>query len=65
MGENQTILQLNSEPLVKELGLLCIRINMVNSLLHQIIEFLNILVDRVVPLAQIQKLCKLVAHSAH
>jgi hypothetical protein len=64
MGENQTILQLNSEPLVKKLSLLRISINMVNPVLRQIVEFLNILVDRAVPLAQIQKLRKLAAHSA-
>jgi hypothetical protein len=59
------ILQLNSEPLAKELGLLYISINMVTPILRQIIEFLNILVDRAVSLAQIQKLRKLAAHSAH
>jgi hypothetical protein len=58
------ILQLNSEPLAKELGLLRISINMVTPVLCQIVEFLNILIDRMVSLAQIQKLCKLTAHSA-
>jgi hypothetical protein len=59
------ILQLNSEPLVKKLSLLRISINMVNPVLRQIVEFLNILIDRAVSMAQIQKLCKLAAHSAH
>ena len=45
LGENQAILQLNSEPLAKELGLLGIRINMVGPVLCQIVEFLDILVD--------------------
>jgi hypothetical protein len=58
------ILQLNSEPLAKELDLLHISINMVTPVLRQIVEFLNILIDRIVSLAQIQKLCKLAAHSA-
>jgi hypothetical protein len=47
------ILQLNSEPLAKKLSLLHISINMVNPVLRQIVEFLNILVDRAVSLAQI------------
>jgi hypothetical protein len=58
------ILQLNSEPLAKELGLLRISINIVTPVLCQIVELLNILIDRTVSLAQIQKLYKLVAHSA-
>jgi hypothetical protein len=58
------ILQLNSEPLAKELSLLHIRINMVAPVLRQIVEFLNILIDRAASLAQIQKLRKLAAHSA-
>jgi hypothetical protein len=37
---------------------------MVTPVLRQIIEFLNILVDRMVSLAQIQKFCKLAAYSA-
>jgi hypothetical protein len=65
LGENQTILQQNSEPLAKKLSLLHISINMVSLVLRQIVEFLNILVDRAVPLEQIQKLRKLAAHSAH
>jgi hypothetical protein len=64
MGENQTILQLNSEPLVKELDLLCISINMVTPVLCQIVELLDVLIDRTVPLVQIQKLSKLAVHCA-
>jgi hypothetical protein len=64
MGENQTILQLNSEPLMKELDLLCISINMVTPVLCQIVELLDVLIDRTVPLVQIQKLCKLAVHCA-
>jgi hypothetical protein len=44
------ILQLNSEPLVKELDLLCISIHMVTPVLCQIVEFLNILIDRTISL---------------
>jgi hypothetical protein len=58
------ILQLNSEPLAKELGLLCISIHKVTPVLHQIVEFLNVLIDRIVSLVQIQKLYKLVVHCA-
>jgi hypothetical protein len=44
------ILQLSSEPHVKELGLLYISINMVTPVLCQIIELLDVLMDRMVPL---------------
>jgi hypothetical protein len=47
------ILQLNSEPLVKELDLLCISIHMVTPILCQIVELLNVLIHRTVPLVQI------------
>jgi hypothetical protein len=63
-GRESAIMQLNSEPLVKKLSLLCISINMVSPVLRQIVEFLDILVDRAASLAQIQKLRKLAAHSA-
>jgi hypothetical protein len=53
MEENQTILQLNSEPLAKEFGLLCIGIHLVTPVLYQIIEFLNVHIDRSVSLVQI------------
>jgi hypothetical protein len=59
------ILQLNSEPLAKELSLVCISIHMVTPVLYQIVELLNVFIDRRVPLVQIQKLCKLVAYCAH
>jgi hypothetical protein len=58
------ILQLDGEPLVKEFGLLYIGIHMVTPVLCQIVEFLNILIDRSVSLVQIQELCKLAAHCA-
>jgi hypothetical protein len=58
------ILQLNSEPLAIELGLLCININMVTPVLCQVVELLDVLIDRIVPLVQIQKLYKLMAHYA-
>jgi hypothetical protein len=44
------ILQLNSEPLAKELDLLCISNHMVTPVLCQIVELLNVLIDRTVPL---------------
>jgi hypothetical protein len=49
---------------VKELGLLRISIHMVTPVLRQIIELLNVLMDRMISLVQIQKLYKLVAHCA-
>ena len=49
---------------MKELDLLHISIHMVTPVLRQIIEFLNVLIDRTVSLVQIQKLCKLAAHCA-
>jgi hypothetical protein len=58
------ILQLNSEPLAIELGLLCISINMVTPVLCQVVELLDVLIDRIVPLVQIQKLYKLMEHCA-
>jgi hypothetical protein len=58
------ILQLNSEPLAKELGLLSIIIHMVTPVLCQIVELLDVLIDRTIPLVQVQKLYKLVAHCA-
>jgi hypothetical protein len=58
------IMQLNSEPLPKELGHLFISINMVTPVLFQVVELLGVLIDSAVPLVQIQKLCKLIAHYA-
>jgi hypothetical protein len=58
------ILQLNSKPLAKELNLLHICIDMVTLVLCQVVELLSVLIDRAVPLVQIQKLCKLVAYCA-
>jgi hypothetical protein len=49
---------------VKELDLLCISINMVTPILCQVVELLDILIDRMVPLVQMQKLCKLAVHCA-
>jgi hypothetical protein len=51
MGE-RIIMQLYCGPHVKELDLLLIRINVVASVLRQVVEFLGVLIDRVVPLAQ-------------
>jgi hypothetical protein len=44
------ILQLNSEPLLKELGHLFISINMVTHVLCQVVELLGVLIDSAVPL---------------
>jgi hypothetical protein len=58
------ILQLNIEPLAKEFSLLFIGIHMVTPILCQIVELLNVLIDRSISLVQIQELCKLAAHCA-
>jgi hypothetical protein len=47
------ILQLNSKPLVKELDLLRISIDMVTPVLHQVVELLSVLIDRAISLVQI------------
>jgi hypothetical protein len=47
------ILQLNSKPLAKELGLLRISIDMVTPVLRQVVEFLSVLIDRAVLLVQV------------
>jgi hypothetical protein len=52
------------KPYEKELGLLCIGIHMVTLVLCQIIEFLNVIIDRTVSLVQIQELYKLATHCA-
>jgi hypothetical protein len=58
------ILQLNSKPLVKELDLLRISIDMVSPVLHQVVELLSVLIDKEISLVQIQKLCKFMVHCA-
>jgi hypothetical protein len=47
------VLQLNSEPLVKELDLLLIYVNVVAHVLCQVIEFCGVHKHRMVPLEQI------------
>jgi hypothetical protein len=49
-------MQLYSEPLAKELSLLLIGVNVVASILCQVVELLGILIDCVVPLSLIQEL---------
>jgi hypothetical protein len=49
-------MQLNCEPLVKELGLLLIGVNVVTTVLCQVVELLRVLIHRKIPLAQIQEL---------
>jgi hypothetical protein len=65
LEQDQTVLQLNSESLVKELSLLLIGVNVVAFILYQVVELLGLLIHRMVSLAQIQELRKLVAHGAH
>jgi hypothetical protein len=50
---------------LKELGLLLIVVNVVASVLCQVVELLVVLINIMVPLAQIQELIQLVAHGSH
>jgi hypothetical protein len=50
---NQVVLQLNNEPLVIELGLLSIAVNMMSTVLCQVVKLLDVLIHRVVPLMQL------------
>jgi hypothetical protein len=59
------VLQLNCEPRAKELSLLLIGVNVVASVLCLVVELLGVLINQIVPLAQIQELRKLAAHGAH
>jgi hypothetical protein len=56
------ILQLNSKPLAKELNFILIYIDMMTPVMCQVFELLGVLIDRAVPLVQIQKLCKFAVH---
>jgi hypothetical protein len=58
-------MQLNIERLEIELSLLSITVNMVITVLCQVVELLGVLIHRTVPLTQLQELNKLAAHSAH
>jgi hypothetical protein len=49
-GYDQTILQLWGEPLVEELNLLIINVNVVCPVLREVVELLAVLIDGVVPL---------------
>jgi hypothetical protein len=58
-------MQLHIERLEIELSLLSITVNMVITVLCQVVELLGVLIHRTVPLTQLQELNKLAAHSAH
>jgi hypothetical protein len=45
------ILELNHEPLAVELGLLLIGVNVVTTVLCQVVALLSVLIDLMVPLA--------------
>jgi hypothetical protein len=51
MGEDQAVLQLNCEPLAKELELLPVSVNVVASVLRQVVDLLGVLINRMVPLS--------------
>jgi hypothetical protein len=50
------MLQLYGDPLMEELNLCLISINMVPSVLREVVELLGVLVDGVVPLSQVKEL---------
>jgi hypothetical protein len=50
---NQAVLQLDIEPLVIELDLLSISVNMVPTVLCQVVKLLSVVIHRMVPLAQL------------
>jgi hypothetical protein len=64
MGKNEAVLQLNCEPLAIELCLLLVGVNVVTTVLCQVVELMGVLINRMIPLTQIQELRKLVAHCA-
>jgi hypothetical protein len=49
---------------VIELSLLSITVNMMPTVLCQVVKLLSVLIHRMIPLTQLQKLNKLAAHSA-
>jgi hypothetical protein len=58
------VLELYIEPYVIELDLLSIRVNMVPTVLCHVVKLLSVVIHRLVPLAQLQELNKLVVNSA-
>jgi hypothetical protein len=46
-------MQLDIEPFTVDLSLLCISINMVPTILYQVVELLGVLIHRTVPLEQL------------
>jgi hypothetical protein len=59
------ILQLYGELLMEELSLLLVHVNVVCSVLHEVVELLAVLMDGVVPLSQVEELYQLTMHKAH
>jgi hypothetical protein len=58
------ILQLYDEPLVVELSLLRVCVNVVCSVMCEVVELLAVLIDGVVPLLLVEELCQRGAHEA-
>jgi hypothetical protein len=50
---------------MEELSLLLIHVNVVCSVLHEVVELLAVLMDEVVPLSQVEELYQLTVHKAH
>jgi hypothetical protein len=60
--QNQALLKLSTKSLLEQLCLLFISVNMMSTVLSQVVELLAILIDTVGPLLQVQKLLLLVVH---
>jgi hypothetical protein len=58
------VLPLNIEPLAVELSLLSITVHVMLTILCKVIKLLGVVVHRMVPLAQLQKLDKLAVYGA-
>jgi hypothetical protein len=58
------ILLLCGDPLVKELSLLHVCVNVVCPVLHEVVELVAVLRDIVVPLSLVEEIYHLAAHSA-
>jgi hypothetical protein len=58
------ILQLDREPIAEDTCFLLIHVNMVGSVLGEYVKLVNVVIHRVVPLLQVQKLLQLMAEQS-
>jgi hypothetical protein len=59
------ILQLSTQPFPEELCLVPVGVHMENTVLHQVIEYLAVLIDVVRSLLQLQEILLFAAHEDH